>query len=134
MAKPARRDLSKEKFWRSLLRAWRRSGLSGRAFCAEHELSEPSFYAWRREIVRRDRERQAGTERTPRPARSSAATTPSPATSSTFTRVTLDSVREPASASAIEVVVAERRVLRVRPGFDADVLRQLVRLLEEPAC
>jgi len=35
---------------------------------------------------------------------------------------------------AIEVVVAERRLLRVRPGFDAELLRQLVRLLEELTC
>ena len=35
---------------------------------------------------------------------------------------------------AIEVVVAERHLLRVRSGFDADLLRQLVRLLEEPSC
>jgi hypothetical protein len=38
------------------------------------------------------------------------------------------------TAPAIEVVLCERRLLRVHPGFDADVLRQLVRLLEEPSC
>jgi hypothetical protein len=28
----------------------------------------------------------------------------------------------------------ERRLLRVRAGFDADTLLKLVRLLEEPSC
>ncbi|MBY0528024.1 MAG: transposase [Gemmataceae bacterium] len=28
-----------------------RSGLTGRDFCSTHRLSEPSFYAWRREIL-----------------------------------------------------------------------------------
>jgi hypothetical protein len=37
-------------------------------------------------------------------------------------------------AATIEVVVAQGRLLRVRPGFDPDLLRQLVRLLEEPSC
>jgi hypothetical protein len=36
--------------------------------------------------------------------------------------------------SAIELVLGDRRVLRIRPGFDADVLLELVRVLEEPSC
>jgi hypothetical protein len=31
----------------------RRGGQSVREFCREHALSEPSFYAWRRELERR---------------------------------------------------------------------------------
>ena len=54
-----RRDLAKEKDWRRLLRQWRASGLSGRDFCVEQRLSEPSFYAWRREIARRDQQRKS---------------------------------------------------------------------------
>lgn len=38
------------------------------------------------------------------------------------------------TGSPIELVLNHRRLLRVRPGFDADMLLQLVRLLEEPAC
>ena len=41
---------------------------------------------------------------------------------------------ETTGATAIELVLGDRRVLRVRPGFDADLLLQLVRLLEEPTC
>ena len=50
------RDPVKERRWRRLLRGWRRSGLSVRKFCDWHALSEPSFYSWRRELGKRDRE------------------------------------------------------------------------------
>ena len=53
------------------------------------------------------------------------------APSSAFVKLTLEA--EPAAASAVEVVVG-KRVLRVRPGFDAAMLLELVRLLEERAC
>ena len=134
MPKPDRRDADKERYWRRILRRWQRSGLTGREFCAEYRLSEPSFYSWRREIARRDQGQAAApnptaTKRVIRPVterRSVGAVVP------TFMRMTIDGgVSVP---SVIEVVVADRRVLRVRPGFDADLLRQLVRLLEEPAC
>ena len=42
---------------------------------------------------------------------------------------------QPERVSTIEVVLEQRGgVLRVRPGFDADMLLELVRLLEEPPC
>src|SRR5215472_2526676 len=50
------RDPAKERRWRRLLQQWQRSGMTGRDFCAKHSLSEPSFYAWKREIARRDDE------------------------------------------------------------------------------
>ena len=39
-----------------------------------------------------------------------------------------------APVAVIEVVLPYGQVLRIRPGFDADLLRQLLRVLEEPAC
>ena len=47
---------AKESFWRAHLARQPRSGLSIRAYCARHGLSEPSFYAWRTELARRDAE------------------------------------------------------------------------------
>lgn len=40
--------------WRSLLSAQASSGLSIKAFCAEHELKEASFYQWRKRIKPRE--------------------------------------------------------------------------------
>ena len=51
-----RRDQTKERQWRRIVRHWRSSGLSVREFCDWQSLSEPCFYAWRRELAKRDRE------------------------------------------------------------------------------
>jgi hypothetical protein len=48
------RSGDRDRFWRAMLRKQRRSGLTVRAFCRQEQLSEPSYYAWRREIARRD--------------------------------------------------------------------------------
>jgi hypothetical protein len=50
------RDPVKEKYWREQIARWQKSGLSVRAFCAEHGVVETSFYAWRRELIIRARE------------------------------------------------------------------------------
>jgi hypothetical protein len=121
MPGPKRRDAAKERYWRRLLRQWRRSGLTGRDFCAEQRLSEASFYSWKREIARRDQEVQAGT--------SSAAALPA------FVPVTIDTgAAATAAAAPLEVVLADGRVLRVRGGFESAVLRQLLAVLEASSC
>jgi hypothetical protein len=50
----APRDRSREKFWRKALRDFAVSGQSVREFCRARELSEPSFYSWRRTLAQRD--------------------------------------------------------------------------------
>jgi hypothetical protein len=42
-------------------------------------------------------------------------------------------VAAPEPASSVEIVLGQR-VVRVQPGFDADMLLELVRLLETPPC
>jgi hypothetical protein len=128
MPKPERRDSGKERYWRRMLRLWQRSGQTGRDFCATHGLSEPSFYGWRREIARRDQEIATATEPAARPvAPQSSACAPLPM----FVKVTVDAEAVPAP---LEVVVAQGRRVRVGAGFDAALLRQLLRVLEEPSC
>jgi transposase-like protein len=114
-------DPAKERSWRRLLQLWRQSGLTVRDFCARHAVQEASFYAWRRELARRDRQKATTTKSlaAPRPA-------------AAFVELAI-AADEPKPA-AIEVVVAGGRLLRVRWGFDAELLRRLVRVLEEPAC
>jgi hypothetical protein len=115
------RDPAKEEYWRRLLRQWRQSGLTPREFCVEERITEPSFYAWRREIARRD---QQAAKRRKRQSPSN--TTPA------FIKLAIDD--DVPMLPMIEVVLSERRLLRVRPGFDVDLLRQLVHVLEEPSC
>jgi transposase len=111
MAPNKKRDETKEQQWQRWIRLWRASGLSVRAFCARHGLTEPSFYAWRRVLQQRAAEPTA------------------------FLPVQVVADPLPAPASVLEVVLAQGRTVRVVPGFDPATLRELVRVLEEgPPC
>ena len=55
----SKRSASKEELWRLLVEQQRRSGLGVRAFCRQKAISEPSFYAWRKELQERDAGRMA---------------------------------------------------------------------------
>jgi hypothetical protein len=110
MAKGKQRDLHKEQQWRRWLRAWRASGWTVRAFCAEHGLSEQSFYAWRRTLSERDAE------------------------GALFVPVQVVADKPSVAAGALELVVSGNRTVLVRPGFDAATLRQLLAVLEDKPC
>jgi hypothetical protein len=48
------RGSAKEHFWRKVVGGFDASRTTVRAWCMKHRVSEPSFYAWRRELARRD--------------------------------------------------------------------------------
>ena len=105
------RRTSKERFWRRMIRQWRGSGLSVRAFCDEQGLSEPSLYAWRRTLAERD------------------------AASVRFAPVQLMPESKPPGTAdgvpgAVELVLGPGRRLRIGPGFDGPTLTRLLALLE----
>jgi transposase-like protein len=107
MAHGKPRDPRKEQHWRRLIQLWKNSGLTVRAFCARHYLTQSSFYAWRRELQQRD-----------------AAFVPVQVeTNDQQSRVT--------SIPIIEVVLAGGQCVRVTPGFDPATLRQLLSVLQE---
>ena len=126
MAGRGKRDGGKERFWRRTLRQWRRSGLSVRAFCGEHGLAEPSFYAWRRIVAERDQE---ASRVHAKPERSSVRHA-APASDDAPVFVPLR-VIDVATQAAFEVMLERGRVVRVLRGFDAATLRQLLAVLEE---
>lgn len=64
MSQPVRRRGEREHFWRQAIADWKRSGQSVSVFCSARQLSQPSFYAWRRELDRREQRRW----QTPTPA------------------------------------------------------------------
>jgi hypothetical protein len=51
---PKTRDPRREQFWRKAVAGWNKSGLSVRAYCSQRDLREANFYAWRRELAKRD--------------------------------------------------------------------------------
>jgi hypothetical protein len=126
MAGRGKRDCGKERFWRRTLRQWRRSGLSVRAFCAEHGLAEPSFYAWRRIVAQRDQESARVRAKPERGSLCRAV----PASDDAPVFVPLR-VIDVSAQVALEVVLERGRVVRILRGFDAATLRQLLAILEE---
>lgn len=117
-----RRDAVKERFWRRTVAEHRRSGLSVREFCARRTLSEPSFYAWRQELARRDGRARQGT---PPSAAEANATPPF---------VSLQVAAQPPAAAMIEVVTLGGHTLRVPPGVDRQTLADVWALLEARPC
>lgn len=116
-------DAGKQQRWLELIGRWQQSQLTIRDFCERHHVSEASFFSWRRVL------RQRGLLDEPAEPKVAKSESQSPA----FVKLTPVGP-ESTAASAIEVVLGDRRVLRVRPGFDAELLLELVRLLEEPTC
>jgi hypothetical protein len=49
-----RGNQEKEQFWRRIVTGQAGSGLSIRRYCSERGVNEPSFFAWRKELARRD--------------------------------------------------------------------------------
>jgi transposase-like protein len=84
----------------AILKQYRRSGLTGRAFAQHHDLSLSTFSRWLR------------LARTPR--------------ATDFVRVTLPTI--PAGAD-FELFFPDGRRLRVPPGFDPAALRTLLEVL-----
>jgi hypothetical protein len=116
-------DANKQNRWLELIRRWQQSHLTIREFCERQQISEASFFSWRRVL------RQRGLLDEPADPQTAKLAPPSLA----FVKLT-PVAPEPAAAVAIELVLGDRRVLRVRPGFDGNLLLELVRLLEEPTC
>lgn len=106
------RDVGKEQVWRVLIGRWRRSAQTIGAFCGDHEVSTAAFHYWQRTIAQRDRQ--------------SAEVVPA--------FVPIDIPAMSAGNGLLEIVLGCGRVVRVPAGFDADTLRQLLAVLEAPAC
>jgi transposase-like protein len=112
-----RPDPGKQERWLELIRRWQRSQTTIREFCERHQVSEASFFSWRRVLRERGLLDRAVSSKT-------SAEVPA------FVKISAVDVER--IASPIELVLGQRRLLRVRPGFDANMLLELVRLLEEP--
>ena len=103
---------SRERFWRTMVGRWQGSGLSVRAFCQQHGLSQPSFYSWRRTLAVRD----AATVHFA-PVRIVPDPTPETAAD--------------AGRAGLELVLGTGHRLRVGVGFDGPTLQRLLALLAE---
>ena len=128
------RDPAKERHWRRMVRQWRKSGLSVREFCDWQGLSEPCFYAWRRELAKRDREAAAavpgiGRSRGGRPVKQNG---PSRTAVAEFLPVQVvadggrDAVGNSSGPDGIEVHLPGGVRLMIRSGCDRALLRDVI--------
>ena len=116
------RDQELERRWRKTLARWEKSGLTIRAYCSQKGLSEGSFYAWRRELVRRRGERatRRGRKR-PRAGKAQ----------SLFLPVAM---RGPDTTGMIEVRLPEGVELRTPRDVDPAELCRLLLAVKEAVC
>lgn len=103
-------------FWRRHLDSQSASGLSIRAYCREHGLTESSFYQWRKRLSRDNALCEPA-----HPMFVPVRIQPAPAQTDNPT-------------CALEVSLTNGRMLRVRPGFDAVTLQRVVSALEADGC
>jgi transposase-like protein len=138
------RDLKKELYWRKILREHRQSGFTIRDFCRQKGLAEPLFYAWRREVQRRDQPSVGARWRTGKASRPVSAQAVRPGSSKTakpkgdgaaFVSVKLSDVAlSPANADAVECHFPSGAVLRMPPGMEPAAVAALVRAWEQGRC
>jgi hypothetical protein len=127
--KGPRRDAEKERFWRKTIDEQCSSGQSVRGYCGRKGLSEPSFYAWRRELQRRDgrpavrkRRRQLSRARLPERGR--------PA----FVAVRVGGGSIPPTVASIECLLPSGAVLRLPADMGPAKIAAVVRHWEQWSC
>ena len=121
------RDLALERAWRKRMRQYEKSGATIREFCEQEGLVEHQFCWWRAELKRRA---TAAMPSNPpaKPKQSGAKKNGKATASGQFVPVRLE---PPASAtSGVEIVLDQPPRIQVTAGFDAGVLREVVRALE----
>jgi transposase-like protein len=101
----SRTQEERRQLWRNLTAGQEQSGLSVRAFCKQHRISENSFYQWRKRLAELLPMKFALVE-TGRAA--------------------------PAPVAAVEVMLTTGERLRIAPGIEASTLRLVLSVLREP--
>ena len=137
----------KERFWRDMVARFEADDCAAREFCRRHRLAESAFHFWRRELVRRDAQDAANFQNPHRPASADKAVdAQDPRTLPNFNSSANDRAATPlfqsvvirpakrrdddASCTPIDLRLRGGHVLRIRAGFDAGTLRQLLQLLD----
>ncbi len=131
------RDLARERAWRALVDRQRLSGLSVRGFCVREVVSEASFYAWRRELLRRDQESSSGQRpyRGPAlrpPASRSSVARMAPTTTAAFLPVLMES-NSAHVARVLEVTCADGSRVSAWSGCDVELLQAALSVLAQTA-
>lgn len=136
------RDLKKAASWRSLILEQGCSGMSVRAWCRDHGVSEASLYWWRRILGQRDAERQPSgqpVERsTRRDRRVKASVDPELAqpgeTPPVFLPVCVADDGPEDASGRIEIILSDGRCVRLAGSVDRQMLSDVLAVLEHASC
>lgn len=106
----------REQFWRRHFERQRISGSTIRAYCRTHGLHEAAFYFWRRTLAARDRVTSLA---------------PKAAAAPTFVPVAVvDAPMLPSRGTPIDILLADGRRVRVRPGCDRRLLADVLAVVD----
>jgi transposase-like protein len=94
----------RREFWRQLLAQQEQNGVTVRAFCQQHQVSEYSFYQWRKRLA----------EQLP------------------VKFALVETNRSVAAAAGVEVILTTGERLRIASGADAATVRLALSVLREP--
>lgn len=108
-------------FWRRHWVAWAASGLSQRAYCAEHGLSYAAFGYWRKRAKTLTDEAPPVATFIPVVIEPPARQAPVPPSA-------------PDGGSGVEIRLAHGRTFVVSAGFDEAVLARVIQVLEQGPC
>lgn len=126
------RSATKEQFWRQHVEAWRKSQQTVRAYCTAAALSEPSFYAWRRELTRRDAKSPETNARSGKKTRKTASRPKRRESPASWVQLQVPSVA--AAAAPIEIELAGGTVVRLRGEVNRQSLSEVLAALECRPC
>jgi len=118
--------------WRELVSEQGRSGQSVAVFCRERGLCAPHFYAWKKRL----READGGQGEVRAPLAKFVEVklvTAGPGLAAAGRDAGAASVSRVAGDARVEVLLKNGRSLRVGPGFDAELVRALVAVVESAA-
>jgi transposase-like protein len=133
MAKQRRRERAGselERAWRERISAWATSGLTARAWCRDHGVSEPSFYAWRRKLRQGDGAASPDRGRETRSKARSCRGTPDASRTPAFVPVTVVGAPTDPPAASIEIVHGSGATVRVNATPDAELLTAVFAALD----
>lgn len=134
MAKGKRRDKSKEAYWQQKFDEHRQSGLSIRAFCHKHGLTETAFYFWRRELTRRQVERPSKPRRRRAlfvPIRVAPGFVPK---ESGLRRGETEAPSRHVGSGEIAIALGDGRRIHLTPPVDKQTLGDILAVMEARAC
>lgn len=96
----------RRQFWQAAIEAHRQSGLSVAAFCKHEDITEASFYYWRKKLTKNN----SGPVRQEVPS---------------FIEVTVPG----RGAPALELLLASGNTLRIAPGVNIEKLEEVISVL-----